>query len=638
MSLKTKLRLSILAMVMAVVLAYSWLYVSLLTRKEIEATIVLGQFIDREIAQRANQALEEAKIARPDLLNASSDAVTIRLTTRLALQGNAGVNSLIESIPSFSYPMVYAEVVGDDNIILAHSDSTQLNAAAPLRNPFEPLLNSGVLEQLRVVFGPEQTFEIGSTLDLNIGDKSLPFATVRVGISTVLLGNVLKPQLKDAATLVSVALALALVLGWVGITVLLRPLEKINVSLDLMTKGQFDAVPAVAARPDEFGAVASKLSLLGQQFRDVRGSMAQLLYGLEEALMLFTRDGRAILAREKVRDFLNLAPGEILGRRVEDVFASQPDLAMMVSQAIRQGLPFQRREVELAEGRRATLSVQFIAGLPAEGATEETSGRRNGSGSVALVSLRDAESMRRLESQIEMSHRLAAISPLTSGVAHEVRNPLNAIVLHLEALKAKLKSAGEEGGKEGIDEHLDVIGREIYRLDRVVRTFLDFQRPVSLNLQETDLNALVHEVVALASAEADTRKVHMVFDENGVRPRVRVDRDLIKQAILNVVLNGCQAMPEGGELSLREEISDGVVELAVADQGPGIGPEIQEKIFDLYFTTRERGSGIGLPLAFRAFQLHNGTVEFDNRTEGGAVFRLRLPLASPAPALPGRAA
>ena len=267
-----------------------------------------------------------------------------------------------------------------------------------------------------------------------------------------------------------------------------------------------------------------------------------------------------------------------------------------------------------------TLSVQFIAGLTPEGSPEGSN-----SAAVALVSLRDAESVRRLESQIEMSNRLAAISRLTSGVAHEVRNPLNAIVLHLEALKSKLIDPGE-----GITEHLAIIAREIYRLDRVVRTFLDFTRPVRLNLQETDVNALVQEVVGLAAVEADARHIQVNFEPNGIRPVVRVDRDLIKQAILNVVLNGCQATPDGGRLFLSERIVNGVVELSVADQGPGISPEIQDKVFDLYFTTREKGSGIGLPLAFRAFQLHNGTVEFQNRAEGGVEFRLCLPLAAPA--------
>jgi signal transduction histidine kinase len=622
MTLKTKLRLAILGLVLAVVLAYSWLYISLLTNKEFEDSNDLGVYVSREISEKAMQALDDAKAAAPGLMS-SGNPLAVEVLVKRAMASNPGLTSLLESIPSYSYTVVDAEVVDQDGTIIAHSDPEQAGKPAALRRPFEPLLNSGVLEQLRVALGPAQVYEISNSLDLTINEKSYPFVTVRVGISSVFLGNTifLKQQLRQALGLVGFALALALALGWVATSVLLRPLANLSVSLDLMTKGQFDAVPTAPKRPDEFGEVASKLTLLGQQFRDVRENMAQLLHGLEEALMLFTRDGRAILASDKVQEFLNLGPSDILGRQVEDVFASQPALAVMVSQAIHQGLPFLRREVVLDGTRRVAISVQFISGLAPDDGTSESPA---GTAGAALVSLRDAESVRRLESQIEMSNRLAAIGRLTSGVAHEVRNPLNAIILHLDALKSKLKTP-----EPAIADHLEIIAREIYRLDRVVRTFLDFTRPVRLNLQETDLNGLVREVVGLATAEADPRKVHVIFDPDGIRPTVRVDRDLIKQAILNIVLNGCQAMPEGGELSVTERITGGAVEIAVSDQGPGIAADIQDKVFDLYFTTREKGSGIGLPMAFRAFQLHNGTVEFHNRKQGGTVFQMRLPLASP---------
>ncbi len=120
----------------------------------------------------------------------------------------------------------------------------------------------------------------------------------------------------------------------------------------------------------------------------------------------------------------------------------------------------------------------------------------------------------------------------------------------------------------------------------------------------------------------------MVFEANAPLARVRVDRDLLKQALLNVVLNGCQSMPHGGQLSVSQSAHDGQVEIAVADQGVGIPAEIRDKIFNLYFTTREQGSGIGLPLAFRACQLHNGRLDFVSEAGRGTTFRIQLPLAA----------
>ena len=579
----------------------------------------MGIYVSKEIAQKAGQALDEVETALPQVM-LNSDSDTLRLTISRALSVHDELNSLVDSIPSYSYTITDAALVDQRGIIIVHSNPDMRGLKAPIRHPYQPLLEANVYRQLRAVFGSEQVFDIANgVLELNIDGETKTLASVRIGVSSLLLANSLRPQINQALRLSALALGLAMALGWVLTGVLLRPLETINVSLDLMTRGQLDALPASKTRPaDEFGAVASKLTLLGQQFRDVRENMAQILHGLEEALLLFTRDGRAILASDQVQEFLGLTPSEILGRQAEDVFASQPALAVLVSQAIRQGLPFLRREVELEKDHRVTLSVQFIAGLSPDDAKSDAA--------VALVSLRDAESVKRLESQIEMSNRLAAISRLTSGVAHEVRNPLNAMVLHLEALKSKLVDPGE-----GIKGHLEVISREIYRLDRVVRTFLDFTRPVRLNLQEVELSKLVEEVVALAAVESDARGIQIILeaaDAKRERPRVRVDHDLIKQAILNVVLNACQATPNGGKVFLGERIVDGILELSVVDQGAGIAPDIQDKVFDLYFTTREKGSGIGLPLAFRAFQLHNGTVEFKNRTEGGAEFRLCLPLAA----------
>jgi signal transduction histidine kinase len=339
-------------------------------------------------------------------------------------------------------------------------------------------------------------------------------------------------------------------------------------------------------------------------------------------LLLFTRGGRAILASGRVEEFFGKTAAEILGRPASEVFGPG-EVADTVRVALEAGRDFPPQEAEL-RGRRITLEVHFISSLT-------NPGDRRRQDPVALVRLRDVESVRNLESQLQVSNRLAAISRLTSGVAHEVKNPLNAMVLHLEALKSKLARAPGAAGvselRDSLQEHIEIIAREAYRLDRVVKTFLDFARPVELNLRETDLNELVREVVSLAETEAVSRNIRVVFDPNGATPRVRVDRDLIKQALLNVVLNGCQAMPHGGTLTITGETQGGEIELAVADEGPGIAAEIRDKVFNLYFTTREKGSGIGLPLAFRAFQLHNGTIAFDNRAEGGAVFRMRLPLA-----------
>ena len=163
------------------------------------------------------------------------------------------------------------------------------------------------------------------------------------------------------------------------------------------------------------------------------------------------------------------------------------------------------------------------------------------------------------------------------------------------------------------------------RLNRVVQTFLDFNRPVQLSPQHIDVAMIIREVLLLA---ADARAQGIEIKENfSAEPLlIKVDADLIKQALLNIVLNGCQAMPDGGTLTIgTSRTAEGKVEIAIADEGPGIPPEVRDKVFNLYYTTKPNGSGIGLAQAFRAVQLHDGRIDVDSVEGKGACFRITLP-------------
>src|SRR4051812_44553198 len=173
---------------------------------------------------------------------------------------------------------------------------------------------------------------------------------------------------------------------------------------------------------------------------------------------------------------------------------------------------------------------------------------------------------------------------------------------------------------------MEIINKEIRRLDRVVQMLVDFTRPVELRLAETDLRRLVEEVVLLASPEAERHNVSIVHHLAPAPLRVNIDADLIKQAALNIALNGVQAMEQGGTLTVTTSADGGEAVVTIADEGPGIPPEVRDKIFNLYFTTKKTGTGIGLSMAYRVLQLHNGSIAIDTRAQHGATFRLRLPL------------
>jgi signal transduction histidine kinase len=314
-----------------------------------------------------------------------------------------------------------------------------------------------------------------------------------------------------------------------------------------------------------------------------------------------------VLVSASAEQFVARPRREMLGCQVEEVFSRQTPLGRVVLDAFDRHQSIALAEVDNEQGRRTEISLDFI----------EEGGEKIG----ALLTMRDAESVRTIEDEIELSRRLAAIGRLTSGVAHEVKNPINAIVVHLEVLRQKMQNMDPDTCR-----HVDVIGSEIQRLDRVVSTLVDFTRPVELRLAEADLRTLVDDVAQLASPEAERHGVKIERHVPNDALPVKVDSDLVKQALLNVVLNGVQAMTSGGVLALSALREDGAAQVKVSDQGGGIPPAIRDKIFNLYFTTKQKGSGIGLAMTYRVMQLHNGSVDFDSVEGQGTTFRLRLPL------------
>jgi len=320
-----------------------------------------------------------------------------------------------------------------------------------------------------------------------------------------------------------------------------------------------------------------------------------------------------VLVSASAEKFLGRPRREILGRSAEEIFSDGTVLGAVVLPAFNKQRPLAQYEFDAADGRRVQVSLDFI--------------QEKGTSIGALLTMRDAESVRRIEDEIEISRRLSAAGRLTRGVAHEVKNPINAIVLHLQLLQNKLQQDDPDTRR-----HMDVIGNEIHRLDRVVQILVDFTRPRDLHLEEMDARKIMEEVSVLALPEAGRHNIRITQDLPEEPLVVRVDPDLMKQAILNLVLNGVQSMTQGGTLTLAARRDDESILIEVRDQGCGIPPEAQEKIFELYFTTKKDGSGIGLAQTYQIMQWHYGSVEFETILGTGTTFRLRLPSLSANPA------
>jgi signal transduction histidine kinase len=250
-----------------------------------------------------------------------------------------------------------------------------------------------------------------------------------------------------------------------------------------------------------------------------------------------------------------------------------------------------------------------------------------------LLTLRDTGTALELEQELEVARRLAAIGRLTANVGHEVKNPINAMVVHLELLRGKLAAGTFE--REGAQRHVDILADEMRRLDRVVETLADFSRPMELDLREHDLRRVMDQTLDLAGAELKEHGVQIEFNAPLTAIPVRVDAELMRQAFLNLLLNAMQAMPSGGVVRVTVRRDQRLAVVEIADNGVGIPAALLERIFDLYFTTKPKGSGIGLAMTYRIVQLHGGAMEVRSEAdpaspERGTTFRLHIPISAAA--------
>jgi signal transduction histidine kinase len=612
MRLKTKLVLAIAGLVVLIAGLVSLVYVTQLLDAAVKQTYATNKMVANEIRFALQQALEKG--LQGQTVDPNNPAQLRNLEAE-AIHNSDTLRAMMTSVNLYSLSVYDVNIADGQSRIILSTNPDNDDKQLPARSDYKELLDADAVQLYRQVFGPPKVFDVVVPLERN-GE---PFASVHVGARTTLLREAYAPWLRETLTLTGFAIGTALLSALLLSNLALRPMEEISMQLDYWTAAAGEAAEADAEpKRDTAERVSTKIEQIGQRMRNVeevfsalKENLDQILGNLQDGILLFTSGGRAVLVSEAARRFLQSEDGPILGLHAQEIFDRSTVLGRALREAYSAGVPLDKEEIRTETGRRIQASLDYIY-------DDET---RKGLG--ALVTLHDLESVEAIESELELSRRMAAIGRLTSGVGHEVKNPINAIVVHLELLKNKLGDGNPQAAR-----HLEVIDVEIHRLDRVVQTLVDFSRPVELQLREQDLRQVIGDVLTLASDELSTRNVTLVSAIASNPLIANVDADLLKQAFLNVIQNGAQAMPEGGRLSvvLEEQKKDAIIR--IADEGVGIPEEIRDKIFDLYFTTKSEGSGIGLAMTYRILQLHHGSVEVQNNVSRGTEFLLRIPLAA----------
>lgn len=589
------------------------------------------------LAQLAQVRLDESRSRAELLANAifhrAREAVNDAADPYDALHSDPGLRSILES-SVYSDNVTFAAVVDTAGRTIA-AFPPQDGTPFPASNDLRALMSHSSFYQLREVYrGQGRNFELSQPL--LVGDAQ--FGSIRIGVSTLLVRRDLDSALRPAALTALIAIGVAVVGAMILAQLLLRPIHVIRSGLTRLGKGEF-GVRLDLQQQDEFGelgtffnAVSAQISADRSQMAGQMANLESAVEHLEDAVAIVNPNGALLFANPAMR---TLIPEAAAGRRIDALLPPRHPLRALSEEtlATRQSRGPMPVAFALPSGDQ---SERLLQTSPVEGADGKLVG--------IMITVRNLEYLSQVQSTVRYSRKLAALGRLSAGVAHEVKNPLNAMMIHLELLRQHVGPRQPAGARTGTGgrsqaeplppvspealQHVDVIAGEIRRLDEVVQGFLKFTRPEDLKLQPVALSVLLDEVIPIVRPEADRRAVTLEVDCDGA---LAVDGDpaMLRQAFLNLALNACQAMPDGGSLRITCEPARGHrVSVVVADTGQGIKPEHLQRIFDLYFSTKPKGSGIGLSMVFRTIQMHDGEIEVQSILGKGTTFRLLLPQAS----------
>ncbi len=456
MSLRVRLVVLIVALVTLVALALSALHLENLVNS-----------LSDDALERSRLASQQVRAFVVDHINQHADefeaATTIDETKALwneIVTSDRDIAVMLEKMMALSPAIVEINVAGQTGQILASSNPSRLGGTLRELEPFSVWRELPLYRRVADLIVRRPDYAVTVPLGIaGVTGNPEPIFTIQVVASSVLMRDALLPDLRWLGVISGSGLLVSLLLTAVASNWVLRPLKRIEQTIDRIVQGKFHRLEVPSALAKEFAAVETKLNVLGEQFRGAQEQASEKQHSLDQLL-------------------------------------------------------------------------------------------------------------ERMASELDVATRLAAISRISGGVAHEIKNPLNAISLHLDLLRARIGDPEPE--LTGID--------------------LQFE--------------------ALEPAEPMW---------------IKGDADLLKQAMLNLVTNALEAMKTGGYLKLRVGRIENVVTLEVADNGPGIPPDLRDKVFQLYFTTKTRGSGIGLAMTYRAVQLHNGTIDFASEDGRGTTFRMKFP-------------
>lgn len=546
------------------------------------------------------QIFEQVRLA---LAQSSGDVPT-------ALRSSESLRKALDATVAFGPAVVAASIVGNDgNVIVAANGDGEGRPALNLPSVKE--LDDQASQWLLFTSLPSlltaKVYEARRGVDIN----GKPAATIAVGVTTALIAD----QARHLLIVIVASAGLVVALGMLAVLLIAnRVLEQ----LDLLTSG-FEQLAAGKSPAEVTVSGANELSTLAEKFnelsRQVREDRSRLdssqthlfdvVRSIQDAVVLLDANGVVLFANKEAQERLAPKNDSLEGVSLASVLTPEHPLLALVQSTV---AGTEAHDVPLTLPAGGTYLVSFLR-----------LGRERVPAGLLIV-LRDLAPVMELETALDSSNRLARLGTLISGLAHQLRSPLNGMNMRLELLRHE---AGDKGAK-----HIDKLRHEVTRLDESIEALLRFMRPEQLKLSVFDMNELLKELGGRVNSE----RVKVEYQLDPSLPSVQSDRGLIFEALSNLITNAEQAMVDGGGLTLSSSLQGSSVEVTVADSGPGIAREQLDRIFDLYYTTKAGGSGLGLPFAMRAIELNGGKIAIDSELGQGTVCKVTIPIAANAPA------
>ncbi len=593
MGLRTKLAGAFVVLLTAAVLAASLVDLNWTLAKMANGVIDSGNVVAAEVFEQVRSVLARTP----------GDPI-------VGLRNDPGLLAFIQSVRAFATGIVFIGIDGTDgrNII-----GEQVGGVAPTDAPLVDVLRRATKLPLPFRLLRALWREHNYVLQRPVLINNRPVAMIRVGVSTALIADEVH-QLVWA--ILGVSIVIILIAAGTGAAIgdfLSRSVVAITSGVEQLASGREDVNLTVSGR-DELGNLADKFNRLSRQvlsersrWENERGGLFKALRSMTDAIVLIDADTTILFANTEAQTRLGLGSSASEGRPLQRVLGASHPLVRMVEAALASGTEAHDVAIEIRDSARH--AVDCLVSIFPLSRGREAAG--------LLVALRDLKPVAELETVVEYSSHLARMGGLISGVAHQIRKPLNVLAIRLEWLR--------EDAEQGMPlaAHIESVRYEIRRLDSVIEGLLRFMRPERLERSPV----VIQELLTEAGAQVTSSTISVEYQADGLLPVLNADRALLAEAFRNIFQNAAESMSEGGRIVVKAlPLPEDFIEIVIADGGCGIEREQLDRIFDLYFTTKPSGNGVGLSLAMRAIDLHKGTIEIDSKVGYGTTVRVRLPV------------